>query len=48
MGRYDSMVNIAIIGIVIALLAILFKKTKEEFAILISIAGCLLEFLRYR
>lgn len=44
MGGYDSMVNIAIIGIVIALLAILFKKTKEEFAILISIAGCFLIF----
>ena len=40
MGQYDSMVNIAIIGIVIVLLAIIFKKTKEEFAILISIAGC--------
>ncbi|NMB43139.1 MAG: stage III sporulation protein AD [Clostridiales bacterium] len=36
------MVNIALIGIVVTLLALLFKNTKEEFAILISIAGCFL------
>ncbi len=38
------MVNIAIIGIIITLLATLFKKTREEFSILIGIAGCLLIF----
>ena len=36
------MVNAALIGIVVTLIALLFKKTKEEFAILISIAGCFL------
>src|SRR5690554_2542808 len=44
MGHFDGMVNIAIIGIAITLLAILFKKNKEEFGILISIAGCFLIF----
>ncbi len=36
------MVNIALIGIIVSLMALLFKKTNEEFAILISIAGCFL------
>lgn len=44
MGQHDNMVNIAIIGIIITLLGMLFKKTREEFAILISIAGCFLIF----
>ena len=44
MGQVDSMVSIAIIGIVITLMAVLFKKDKEEFGILISIAGCFLIF----
>ncbi|NLJ90900.1 MAG: stage III sporulation protein AD [Clostridiales bacterium] len=36
------MVSIALIGIVVCLMALLFKKTREEFAILISVAGCFL------
>lgn len=44
MGQVDSMVSIAIIGIVITLMAVLFKKDKEEFGVLISIAGCFLIF----
>lgn len=44
MGQHDNMVNIAIIGIIVTLLGMLFKKTREEFAILISIAGCFLIF----
>lgn len=44
MGEHDSMVSIAIIGIVVTLMALLFKKTREEFAILISIAGCFIIF----
>src|SRR5699024_10559020 len=44
MGQVDSMVSIAIIGIVITLMAVLFKKDKEEFGILISIAGSFLIF----
>lgn len=44
MGEHDSIINISIIGIVIALISLLFKKTREEFAILISVAGCLLIF----
>lgn len=44
MGQFDSIVNIAIIGIAVTLLGILFKKNREEFGILISIAGCFLIF----
>ena len=44
MSSNDNMVNIAIIGIVITLMALLFKKTNEEYGILISIAGCILIF----
>lgn len=44
MGPHDNMVNIAIIGIIVTLLGMLFKKTREEFAILISIAGCFIIF----
>ena len=44
MGQHDNMVNIAIIGIIVTLLGMLFKKTREEFAILICIAGCFIIF----
>lgn len=44
MGMHDSIVNIAIIGIVVTLISLLFKKEKEEYAILISIAGCFIIF----
>ena len=39
------MINIAIIGIVAVLMAVIFKKGKEEFSIYISIATCFIILL---
>ncbi|MDF2951841.1 MAG: putative rane protein [Anaerocolumna sp.] len=38
------MIQIALIGIVVVLMGIQFKSTKAEYAIYISIAGCILIF----
>lgn len=44
MGQIDNIVNIALIGIAVAFLAVIFKKNREEFGILISVVGCILVF----
>lgn len=41
---HDSIINISLIGIVIALFGALFKKDKEEYGIIISIVGCFVIF----
>lgn len=38
------MVQIALVGITVVLLAIIFKNNKSEYAVYVSLAGCLLIF----
>ncbi len=38
------MIQIALIGIIVVLMAIQFKSTKSEYAVYISLAGCILIF----
>ncbi|MDD3172444.1 MAG: stage III sporulation AC/AD family protein [Herbinix sp.] len=44
-GMVISMIRIAVIGIIAILLAVLFKKGKEEYSLYISISACFLILL---
>ncbi|BCJ95719.1 stage III sporulation protein AD [Anaerocolumna cellulosilytica] len=39
-----NMIQIALVGIVVVLMAIIFKNSKSEYALYISLAGCILIF----
>ncbi|MDF2590230.1 MAG: stage sporulation protein [Anaerocolumna sp.] len=43
-GMVIIMVQIALIGIIVVLMAIQFKNTKSEYALYISLVGCMLIF----